>query len=83
MKTATPQSLAFSERLRQAATGAGYVSTRSASGVDQARLAKRMRVTQEMIRRWLNGTAEPSPLVVRDLARALQVPVIWLLFGDC
>lgn len=62
-----------SERIRQA---------RIASGLTQAELAQRLRVTQSTVNRWESGRHDPSRETVARIAEATDVTAQWLELGE-
>src|SRR5579859_83998 len=52
---------------------------REAAGLSQAQLAARVGVNVNLINRYENGVAEPSPIVLKHLAKELQVTSDYLL----
>ncbi len=61
----------FAERLVAAMRAKGLISSRSRSGVDVSALAKAVGVSYEMARRYVEGTANPRPDVVNQIAQWL------------
>jgi transcriptional regulator with XRE-family HTH domain len=47
----------------------------------QVYLAKRMKVTQEAVRKWLEGESLPRPDKIGALAKVLDVDPVWLQLG--
>lgn len=47
----------------------------------QVYIAKRLKVTQEAVRKWLVGEALPRPDKIQELAKVLGVDPIWLQLG--
>jgi transcriptional regulator with XRE-family HTH domain len=72
----------IAERLQRAAKARGYTSDRSKSGVDVTALSEAIGASYEMARRYAEGTAIPSPEIVRKMSTWLRVSPTWLLYGD-
>lgn len=47
----------------------------------QVYLAKKLKVTQEAVRKWLSGESLPRPDKIGDLAKVLGVDPVWLQLG--
>lgn len=72
----------FSNRLREAMMGAGYLSLRAASGVNIQKLVEITQHSSQICRKYLSGAAIPEPIKLVMIARALDVSPGWLLFGE-
>jgi transcriptional regulator with XRE-family HTH domain len=70
----------FAERLVAAMRAKGLTSDRSRSGVDVSALAKAVGVSYEMARRYVEGTANPRPDVVNQIAQWLGMTASSLVY---
>ncbi|MES3001348.1 MAG: helix-turn-helix transcriptional regulator [Pseudomonadota bacterium] len=47
----------------------------------QAFIAKRLKVTQEAVRKWFSGASRPKPAIMQKLAHLLEADEAWLALG--
>lgn len=73
---------AFGERLRSALKDAGFISTRSPSGVSLDILVAITGHSSQICRRYVKGEIIPRHAELMNIANALQVLPGWLLFGE-
>lgn len=71
--------LEFARRLKQACDESPLVPEHGRGR--QVYIAKKMRVTQEAVRKWLEGESLPRPDKIKDLAKVLGVDPLWLQLG--
>jgi transcriptional regulator with XRE-family HTH domain len=69
----------FSRRLVQACNESPLVPEHGKGR--QVYLAKKLKVTQEAVRKWLVGESLPRPDKISDLAKVLGVDPVWLQLG--
>ena len=61
--------------------GARIRSKRESLGMTQQELAEMVNVTRNTISRYENGETEVGVITLNNIADALSVTVLWLLFG--
>ena len=61
--------------------GARIRSKRASLGMTQQELAEMVNVTRNTISRYENGETEVGVITLNNIADALSVTVLWLLFG--
>lgn len=69
----------FKDRFRQACDDSPVVPEYGRGR--QVSIAKRLKVTQEAVRKWFSGEAVPKPDKMRELAEYLEVDQAWLALG--
>ena len=69
----------FAKRLNQACDESPLVPEHGRGR--QVYLAKKLKVTQEAVRKWLVGESLPRPDKIGDLAKVLGVDPVWLQLG--
>lgn len=69
----------FAKRLTQACDESPLVPEHGRGR--QVYLAKKLKVTQEAVRKWLVGESLPRPDKISDLAKVLGVDPVWLQLG--
>lgn len=69
----------FAKRLTQACDESPLVPEHGRGR--QVYLAKKLKVTQEAVRKWLVGESLPRPDKIGDLAKVLAVDPVWLQLG--
>ncbi len=67
------QQQTIGDRIRQALDNAG---------MNQAELARRMRVERATVSKWIGGTRAVGVQELQEIARILQVPIAWLIKGE-
>ena len=72
----------FSRRLNEVMATAGYLSSRSKTGVDITKLAKVSECSYQMARKYTLGQALPDLHVVVKITAWLKISPSWLLFGE-
>ena len=72
----------FSIRLRDAMIAAGFLSSRSPSGVNVDKLTEITGYSLQICRKYLRGEACPDPMKLIDISEKLSVSPGWLLFGE-
>lgn len=70
---------AFSGRLRQACDDSTVIPAHGEGR--QVTLAKRLSVSQEAVRKWFAGEAQPRPPKMKELSELLEVEESWLALG--
>ena len=70
----------FADRLRQSMRNAPHLPEpgRGASSY----VAKELGVSNEAVRKWVEGETQPRAHYVRDLADLLKVDYVWLSIGE-
>lgn len=71
--------LEFAKRLNQACDQSGVIPEYGHGR--QVYVSKRLKVTQEAVRKWFNGLARPKVTKMQELARLLEVDEAWLALG--
>lgn len=74
-----PPIMEFARRLTQACDESPLVPEHGRGR--QVYLAKKLKVTQEAVRKWLVGESLPRPDKIGDLAKVLGVDPVWLQLG--
>ena len=69
------------EALTHEKIGARIRSKRESLGMTQQELAEMVNVTRNTISRYENGETEVGVITLNNIADALSVTVLWLLFG--
>lgn len=69
------------EALTLEKSGARIRSKRESLGMTQQELAEMVNVTRNTISRYENGETEVGVITLNNIADALSVTVLWLLFG--
>lgn len=69
----------FAQRLRQAC--AEHPDIPEYGKGEQTHIAKAMKVSQEAVRKWFSGEAQPRQASMIRLARLLDVEYVWLALG--
>lgn len=72
----------FTQRLIHTLKQRGYISSRSANGVNARALAKALGCSLTMARRYLAQEALPENKTLEKLSHWLKVDVWWLLYGN-
>ena len=72
----------FAKRLNSSLQKKGYSSNRSKAGIEINELAKIAGVSYQMARKYALGMALPDYHIIPKIAKWLDVPSSWLLFGE-
>lgn len=70
----------FAQRLKQACDSNSTIPELGRGR--QVHIAKKMDVSQEAVRRWLEGESKPRPQLMKKLAEMLRVDEAWLSIGS-
>ena len=78
-KVVSPKMTTFGQRLQMAC--ADHPDIPDYGKGLQTELAKQMKVSQEAVRKWLNGDSQPRQPAMIRLAKLLDVEYVWLALG--
>lgn len=78
-KVVSPKMTTFAQRLQMACSDHPDIPDYG-KGL-QTELSKRMKVSQEAVRKWLSGESQPRQAAMIRLAKLLDVEYVWLALG--